>query len=196
MRRITLRPGTWSNFVGILLAGGGTVTAATATQHALQVVGYIGLAAGVALLLSGILYGGVPVGTILRGKKAWRIAYADRDLFEEEVVYVNDLVNDAVPHVVGKRFKRCIIRGPQRLCFQGTLSMLCPLAEDSPLVMVPEGADFTGAARFIDAVFDNCFFEDVFLELPPPTYEEISAYFEVQPYAYWKQARNYRGPRK
>jgi hypothetical protein len=196
MGRITLLPGTWSNVAGILLAGVGALTAVTATQTSQQVVGFMGIAVGVGLFLSGTLYKGVPLGVIMRGKRARQIAYAERSEFENEVVCVNDLVNDAVPAVVGKQFKRCIIRGPARLWFEGHLSLLFPLASESPLVRIPDGADMTGAVRFIDVVFDRCFFEDLFMELDPARYDALAPDFCLHSRAEWKRFRNYKGPRK
>jgi hypothetical protein len=58
--RIRLHPGVWTNAASLTLAGGGAVTAATATQAAVTAIGYVGILLGVALFVWGIRINGRP----------------------------------------------------------------------------------------------------------------------------------------
>ena len=58
MGKIGLRPGTWTNTAAFLLSGAGAVTGATAEQEAYQVLGWIGMALGLLILLWGITWDG------------------------------------------------------------------------------------------------------------------------------------------
>ena len=58
MVKIRLKEGVYTNVIAILIAGAGALTAATATQIALQVVGYLALFVGGTLLLWGVTIDG------------------------------------------------------------------------------------------------------------------------------------------
>jgi hypothetical protein len=56
--RIGLHSGAWTNFGSFTLAGAGAVTGATAEQAALQYLGWLGMAFGIAILIWGITIDG------------------------------------------------------------------------------------------------------------------------------------------
>jgi hypothetical protein len=190
MQRIEFRAGTYTTCLSLASAGALVIWPSQAW------IGYGLFAAAIAFAISGFQFKGVPLADMLKGKEAWRVAYAERSEFEQEVVCINDLVNDAVPHVVGKRFKRCIIRGPARVWLRDANRLDYSSAPDlTLLVEVPADADMTGTVVFRNTVFDRCFFEDLFIEFDAINYNSVAPHILPQSLAEWKRLRHYGGAR-
>jgi hypothetical protein len=86
--RIGLHSGAWTNFGSFTLAGAGAVIGATTAQRALQSLGWVGMAFGLAILLWGITIDGqhwwrrfwpkrpIPADLVAESKKAYEVERA------------------------------------------------------------------------------------------------------------------------
>ena len=185
MRRIEFDHGVGTNVLSLLCAGAAMIWPTAA---------YILFGAALAVTVTGLRIKGVGLWQWAQGRRSFLVAYAERPDFSEENICVNELVNDAVPHVVGKRFKRCIFSGPASVVLNDGNKLDYPSARASPLWAADAGTDRSNAVVFRDCLFDRCFFDnDVLILVDPASIPGIESHFLLHSRDEWKRFRHYRG---
>lgn len=89
-------------------------------------------------------------------------AFDDRDQYENEVVFIKDIIVPGTKLLSGKTFKRCYIKGPAFLKLQSHNSVeFCSVEDESRfhLLTVPEGSPIVGAILLSRDIFKECLFD-------------------------------------
>lgn len=183
--RFGLPSGTTTNVASVVLAGAGAVAGATVEQEALALVGWIGMATGLLILLANTTINGFTVLDWAKGEDHRTRLLRERDSFKKEIVDLRRLVGaDRV--ITNKSFDRCILHHP-KIKFQTQCKVYLSSMSNSRWEVLPEGTPVSGLVLFVDCTFDKCLFDrSVFLGTPAD-YQEIAPHIDEIGIRAWKK---------